>query len=149
MLTISCKALGRRRSLMDDFAVPPPPGLAEDGEGGGPPSLRTLISHVVGHEVDAFRQRQDRRRLDQLLSAVQIEADLERSGKATPGAADERVQKQQVNAEEAVAAALQAFEDGVYLVAIDGQQQRDLDAAVYLKPDSKLVFIRLTFLAGA
>jgi hypothetical protein len=37
----------------------------------------------------------------------------------------------------------------VYLVILDGREQKDLDAPVYLADDSQIVFLRLTFLAGA
>lgn len=49
----------------------------------------------------------------------------------------------------AIAAALAGFEDGLYLVVLDGREQRDLDARVVLTQQSRLVFLRLTFLAGA
>ena len=55
---------------------------------------------------------------------------------------------QEVDEEQAVAAALQAFEDGIYLVAVDGRELRDLDQAVYLTQDSRVTFIRLALLAG-
>ena len=42
-----------------------------------------------------------------------------------------------------------AFEDGLYLTIIDGVERRSLDEPVRLTEDSQLVFIRLTFLAGA
>ena len=58
------------------------------------------------------------------------------------------VPPQEVDEEQAVAAALTAFEDGMYLVVLDDQEQRDLDAQVYLQPDSRLTFVRLTLLAG-
>ena len=48
-----------------------------------------------------------------------------------------------------MAAALQGFEDGLYLVVLDGVEQRELDRQVYLTAESRLVFLRLTFLAGA
>ena len=54
-----------------------------------------------------------------------------------------------VDPEQAVATALQGFEDGLYLVMIDGVEQRDLNASVFVTDASQLVFIRLTFLAGA
>ena len=49
----------------------------------------------------------------------------------------------------AIATALEAFVDGLYLVVIDDVGYTDLDAIVSLKPDSRVTFIRLTFLAGA
>ena len=55
---------------------------------------------------------------------------------------------QAVDAEAAVANAWQAFEDGIYLVLIDGDEQKDLDRQVYLTEDSELTFIRLVMLAG-
>jgi hypothetical protein len=48
----------------------------------------------------------------------------------------------------AVATALQAFEDGIFLVVIDEQEQRTLDQEVFVQPDSRLTFIRLSMLAG-
>jgi hypothetical protein len=55
---------------------------------------------------------------------------------------------QVAEAEEAIDAALQAFEDGSYLVLIDENEQRSLDTQVFLKPDSRVTFLRLTMLAG-
>jgi hypothetical protein len=55
---------------------------------------------------------------------------------------------QKVDADEAVATALEAFEDGLYLVVVDGQELRNLDAQVFLQPDSRVAFVRLTLLAG-
>lgn len=56
---------------------------------------------------------------------------------------------QPVDDESAVATALQAFEDGIYLVILDGEEQRELDREVHVQPDSQLVFVRLVLLAGA
>ena len=56
---------------------------------------------------------------------------------------------QPVDADSAVTTALQAFEDGIYLVILDEKEQRDLDREVHLRPDSHLVFVRLVMLAGA
>ena len=44
--------------------------------------------------------------------------------------------------------ALQAFEDGLYLVVIDDVEYRDLEKQVFLKDDSRITFIRLTMLTG-
>ena len=46
-------------------------------------------------------------------------------------------------------AVLTAFEDGLYLVLLDDKEQRNLDATVHLTDDSRVAFLRLTFLAGA
>ncbi|THF88972.1 hypothetical protein E7T09_01080 [Deinococcus sp. KSM4-11] len=53
-----------------------------------------------------------------------------------------------VNADDATRTALTAFGDGLYYVFIDDRQVSDLDAPVALRPDSTLLIVRLTALAG-
>ena len=145
MITIRGKALGHRKPLFEDFSVPPPRDI---GDGDGPLTLRALITHIVISEVEAFRKRQDARRLDRVLSPREIEHG-EQKGKISPEARDPRHQHPEVEVDSAIATALEAFEDGLYLVVIDEREYTDLDAFVNLKPDSRVTFIRLTFLAGA
>lgn len=140
MLTVSGKTIGRKKPLFDDFSVPPP----EDSHDGGS-TLRDLIKSIVQHEVAAFQQRQTDHQLIRALTAREIDAGVE-AGKIDAGGSE--VEPQQVDEADAVATALQAFEDGMYLVVIDGQEQRALDRPVYLQPDSRLTFVRLTLLAG-
>jgi hypothetical protein len=141
MITISGKALGRKKPLFADWSIPLPPGLDKSG---GRLTLRDLIAHVVRGEVEAFRERHQKRQLLRALTAGDIEKGAAR-GKVDMGGRD---LKQPVDEEEAVAVALQAFEDGLYLVIVDGEEQRDLDREVYLRPDSRLTFVRLVMLAG-
>jgi hypothetical protein len=140
MLLISGKALGRKKPLFADFSIPFPPELGD----GGAVSLRDLIERVVRHEVEAFKQRQEDRKLVHALTARQIDEGASR-GKIDMGGRD---LKQQVDAEEAVGTALEAFEDGLYLVVVDGVEQKNLDHQVFLNPDSRIAFVRLVMLAG-
>lgn len=142
MLTLSARALGRRKPLVPDWQVPWPP--EEDG-GGEPLTLRELITKIVLEEVEAFQKRQEQRKLVRILTEREIEAGLEK-GRVDSGGRDLH---QNVNPEEAVATALQAFEDGIYLVVLDGEEQRDLDREVHVHPESQLTFVRLVMLAGA
>jgi hypothetical protein len=145
MLTIMGKGLGRRRPLFADFSIPPPDDLGD----GGPLTLRDLITHVVCREVVAFEKRQEARRLDRVLTRTQIEQGQER-GKISPEGRDPKHQPpSKVDMESAVATALEAFVDGLYLVIIDDVEYRELDAIVRIDPDSRVTFLRLTFLAGA
>ena len=139
-LLVSTRVLGRRKPLLGDFSVPPPPG-----SGGDDLRLRDVIEHVVRHEAREFKRRQVTRRLDRVLSESQI-AEAAVRGKVDPSAKDF---EQNVDVEVAVDTALRAFEDGLYLVIIDEVQRRSLDEPVRLVEDSRLAFIRLTFLAGA
>lgn len=140
-LLVSSKVFGKRKPLLDDFSVPPP---ELPGDGGDDYRLRDLIDHIVRHKVAQFKKRQSERRFDRVLSPSQIEADAAK-GKVDPAAED---YDQELDVEEAIAVALQGFEDGLYLVILDEVERRSLDEIVFVQPDSRLVFIRLTFLAG-
>ena len=140
-LSVSTRQLGKRKPLLDDFSVPPP--TLEPG--GDNIRLRDLIEHVVRHEVRAFKRRQDSRRFDRILSDTQI-AQGAQAGKVDPASKE---YAQEVDVESAIGSALQAFEDGMYLVIIDEIERRSLDEQVRLSDESRLAFIRLTFLAGA
>ena len=120
----------------------PPEWSPERGE---PLTLREVITRIVLQEVESFRQRQQQRRLVRILTEQQIEEGLAK-GRVEAGGSN---LDQRVDPEIAVATALQAFEDGIYLVILDGEEQRDLDREVNVHAGSHLVFVRLTLLAGA
>jgi hypothetical protein len=143
MLTIRGKALGKKKPLFEDFSIPLPPQLGNEGDG-SETTLRDLISHVVRGEVEAFKNRQEERKLIKALSANEIEKGATR-GKIDMGGRD---LDQKVDVDEAIGVALQAFEDGLYLVIVDGEEKRSLDAQVFLQPDSTVAFVRLVMLAG-
>jgi glycine/D-amino acid oxidase-like deaminating enzyme len=140
MLTIAAKALGRKKPLFEDYSVPPPAALAA----GQPVTLRDLIGHVVRAEVAAFQQRQAERRLLKALTAKQI-ADALETGKVQAGGSE---LDQHVDPEQAVATALEACTDGLFLVVVDETEVTDLDSVVPLTESSRLTFIRFTMLAG-
>ena len=139
-VTVGVKALGRRKPLLADWSVDLPP----DVRAGEPLTLRDVITRIVAAEVEAFRTRQRENQFVRVLTARQIAEGVAR-GKVDSGG---RPFAQEVDAEQAIGAALQAFEDGLYLVVLDGVEQRDLDAQVYLHPESRLTFVRLVMLAG-
>lgn len=140
MLTVSAKALGRKKPLFAAFSVQPPDAVAA----GRPVTLRDLLGHVVRAEVTAFRQRQADRRLLKALTARQID-DALAAGKVQAGGSD---LDQHVDPEQAVATALEAFADGLFLVAVDDTEVKGLDSVVPLTASSRLTFIRFTMLAG-
>jgi hypothetical protein len=142
VLTIEARAVGKRRALIPNWQIPLPPEMTDRSE---PLTLRSLISRIVRAEVGAFRERQAERRLVRVLSEPLI-AEGASHGKVDPGG---RRIDQPVDAEVAVGAALQAFEDQLYLVLIDGREHRDLDEQVFPGPDSTITFLRLVMLSGA
>lgn len=142
MLTITGKALGSRKPLFADWSVPFPPDLREGGDN---LTLRDLIARVVRAEVQKFNARQIENQTFRALTEKQIQTAAAK-GKVDMGGRDHPPQK--VDPEEAVGVAHVAFEDGLYLVVLDEVEQRELDREVFLKPDSRVTFIRLTLLAG-
>lgn len=141
MVVVSGKTLGRKKPLFSDFSVPLPP----EASAGGGITLRDIIERIVRDEVKAFRLRQRDRQFLRALSSQQIE-DGAVAGKIISG--ESEVAPQDVDEDAAVGTALQAFEDGIYLVAIDGSDKRQLDEQVFLRDDSRITFVRLTLLAG-
>lgn len=107
-------------------------------------TLRSLLTHIVHAEVEAFRSRQSQRRLLNILSPEQIQLGLAQ-GKIESGGSE---LDQAVEVEEAVEAALEAFTDGFYYVFLDEQQIEDLEAKVVLNQQSELLFLRLVPLVG-
>ncbi len=53
-ITISTKRIGHRKRILDDWSIPFPPDLDEDGGG---LTLRELITQVVIEQVRLFRER--------------------------------------------------------------------------------------------
>lgn len=141
MPVISGRALGQKRPLFADWSIPVPPRSRDEGG----LTLRRLIERIVVEQVAAFQQRQADNQVLRTLTSRQIDAAAER-GKITMGQSDVGVQD--VDEEAAIGAALQAFEDGLYLVVIDDVEQKQLDGEVHLTDESRITFLRLTLLAG-
>lgn len=143
MVVVEARILGKKRPLIPEWSVPvPTEPLSKDGDG---LTLRELIEKVVRVEVAAFEKRQEARKFVRALSEREVERGR-LAGKIDPGGTD---LQQSVDVEQAIGAALQGFEDGLYLVILDGHEQKTLDQQVYLTETSRMVFLRLTFLAGA
>lgn len=139
--TVEGRVVGQKRPLFADWHIELPPINKNQGDY---LKLRDLITSIVVKEVDAFKTRQGERKLARIMSKQDIEKDA-LQGKVDPGEHD---LQQIVDTDESVAVALQAFEDGLYFVFVDEVQQSKLDDEVFLKINSKVVFLRLTALSG-
>ena len=140
-ILVDGKVFGQKRPLFTDWHIELPPVNENNGDR---LKLRDLIRSIVDKEVDGFRNRQEDRRLARVMSRREITQGVEH-GKVDPGEHD---LEQFVDKEESVAVALQAFEDGLYFVFIDEVQQTNLNSEIFLKTNSKVVFLRLTALVG-
>ena len=141
-MIISAKQLGRKKASIEDWDYHPPEDVLDPGDGGL--TLRELLTRITQDEVVAYNQRQKKQQLTRVLTHREI-ADQSRKGKISTGGLEEILP---ADADEAVAETLQAFEDGLYLVFLDEVEQSNLDAQVYVSPESTLVFVKLTFLTG-
>jgi hypothetical protein len=143
-MIVETRILGRKTRPLDGWSVPALPETGGGGDGGV--TLRDLITRIVRAEVKAFGERERARRFIRVLAEREIAEGAAR-GRIDPGGRPAAAES--IDEDAAVAAALQGFEDGLYLVVLDGVEQRDLDAQVYPTNESRMIFLRLTFLAGA
>ena len=109
-----------------------------------PVPLRELIADLVRTEVRDYNVREHRQRLIRVLTPDEIErgaaaGKIDSGGRETTGPA---------RADDAVATALQAFEDGLYFVFVDDVQVEDLEATVAVREDTRGRCVRLVALAG-
>jgi hypothetical protein len=140
-ITVEAKVLGQRKPLFTDWALALPPGWENAMEC---ILLRDLIARIVHQEVTTFRERQAQQRLFHALTSFEIGVSAAR-GKVAMGGRD---LDQDPDPQVAIGTALQAFEDGLYFVFVDGEQQTALDDQVQLRRDTRVTFVRLVALAG-
>lgn len=147
-LTIEAQVLGQRRPAMPAWEMTLTPVTEREGGLTFGLTLRDLLALVVKQEVEAFAQRQEQRRLARVLLPDEIARGAARGKVAMGGDVEGRDAAQPVDADEAVATALQAFVDGFYFVFLDGRQLRQLDEVVAPREGDHLRFVRLMPLAG-
>ena len=140
-LTIEAKVLGQRHPEISGWQLELPSDAAPDAT----LTLRQLLALIVTREVDAFHQRQAERRLMRVLSPAEI---AEGAARGKIEASGQETAPQAVPVAEAIATAIQAFEDHLYYVLLDGQRLNDLDVPVPLREASHLTFVRLVALVG-
>ena len=104
--------------------------------------VRHLIEKLARESVRDFELRQKEAKFA-FLTTERLQTSVE---KGKIGRAYEEIQE--VDVEDAVGNALQAFEDKLFLLFVDRSEKRDLDDIVVLKPETKIVLIKLTALAG-
>lgn len=110
----------------------------------GETTLRELLGLLVRQELDAYERRLIVTNLLQILTP----ADL--AGGASKGAygRERRAVSKAPSFDDALARAVEAFEDGLYFVFLTGQQVEELDALIAITEDSVLRLIRLVALSG-
>ncbi|MBK7644851.1 MAG: hypothetical protein IPJ19_17720 [Planctomycetes bacterium] len=143
MLAIQGRALNKKEPLFPEFTIQLPPEVERGASG---ITLRALLADIVRNEVEAFDKRQSERRFLRTLTERQIQAAAQK-GRITMG--ESEVPRVAVDTDVSIATACQAFEDGLFLVFLDEVEHKQLDAQVFPKPDSCLMFVRLSLLVGS
>lgn len=113
-----------------------------DSSGGDVCRVRHLIAKLVFESVRDFHLREKEGAFG-VLTQEKIAEGLAKGRLGRP-----REEAQTADLDQATGQALQAFEDGIYLLFVDGEQKRSLEEPVYLQPDTKITLIRLTALSG-
>lgn len=132
-LTVRLKRLGKKRFRNLPYRL-----------GGEVGNLRELITACVQKEVGRFNAEREEPEVLPFLGPEAIGKQI-RDGKVSFG---EVANPQPADADKATEVALQAWEDGMYVVFLDDDELRSLDASFSLAEGSTVTFIRLTFLTG-
>ncbi|MFB9993649.1 hypothetical protein ACFFLM_16930 [Deinococcus oregonensis] len=107
-------------------------------------TLRDLLERLVRAEVDGYNGRQASAGVLRVLTERELDAGAA-AGKVSVGPQESA---RLAEPDEAVKVALLAYNDGMYFVFVDDVQIMALDEPLSLRPDSTLMLLRLTPLAG-
>jgi hypothetical protein len=108
-------------------------------------TARDLLCAIVEEQREAFRLRKQEAQLLQVLSADRI-AEAADTGRIISGGQDHDARLPALP--DAIAAAVQAFEDGFYFMFVNDVQIETLDHPVDAQGNIDVLFIRLTPLVG-
>ncbi len=134
-IQVTVKSPSRRRSSLIQQTI------ALDGE---PTTLQQLLTMLVRSSVHAFAERQRTGSILPYLTEQEVQQSAH-TGKIGFGhVEDTRTPDEQ----QAIAAALLAFQDGLYRVFLRDEQLTQLTQPLALQENDTLVLIRLTMLAG-
>ena len=137
-IIIQARQAGRKRALFEKREIE----IADTGEN---PSLKDLIKSVVRQQVEEFNAKPLEKNLVSFLSKNEIEQQ-NRNGKVGFGSI---YNENKVELAAAQAAALLAFEDGLFSVFAGDDEIKTLQDKIDITGSTVFTFIRLTFLAGS
>jgi hypothetical protein len=137
-IKISVKMLGKKRPILENLQIQLPDDFNDSS------NLLKLVEIIVRQQVANFNQNREADNLLHYLDSSQMQA-MKKRGKISFG---EVYNTKTADVEKAVQYALQAFEDGLYFVFIEDEKIEKLGDKVDLKPNAKILFLRLVALTG-
>ncbi|KKB46865.1 hypothetical protein HMPREF1212_04361 [Parabacteroides sp. HGS0025] len=132
---VNVKQLGKRRNAVEDKEV-----LLDAVPG----TVAELIVAIVIRQVEEYNERLEQNDLLKYLTDEEIK-DRATTGKVS---FEFNYNGLPADTEKAVRNALQSFEDGIFRVFLNEEELESSDQIIDLKEEDKLIFIRLTMLAG-
>lgn len=135
---ISIKKLGKRQPIIEKQTFVLTDTFLKT------PTLQNFIQLVVEKEVSTFNEKITTKSILPYLDEATL-SKMANHGKVDFG---EVYNTKPAIIAEAVQTALQAFEDGLFMVLIDGGNCRDLKQKLQFREQSEVVFLRLVALAG-
>ena len=137
-LQIKVKQPGRKHPLLDKKIITVE-GLNSQT------NLQTLIEAIVHQQVVEYNSKSPEKNILPFLSQSQIE-EQGVAGKVSFGSI---YNENKADVEQAKKNALQAYEDGIFVVFVNDEEIKQLNSIITLPANSVIIFIRLTFLAGS
>jgi hypothetical protein len=135
-LTMTVKQLGRKKALTSrNYSL---------GNFSSQPTLQELIERIVTLELNAFRERQADNQFLRVLTENQL-LEASETGKISLGGQEFT---QEINTDDAIQTAIQAFQDGLYYVFHGETQIEYLNDVVNLELHQDIMFLRLVALVG-
>lgn len=114
-------------------------------------TIRELIAHAVEEQIHELQiqQKLDTQAVQHILNRQYLtNAEIQAQAKHGAVKMPEPLEVQTIDISRQIRKATEAFEKGVYVIVIDGEQAEALDQTVMLRPTSKITFLRLTPLVG-
>lgn len=135
---ISIKKLGKRQPIIEKQVFLLTQTFLET------PTLQNFIQLVVEKEVTTYNKTVTNQSLLPYLGKTTL-SKMAQHGKVDFSAV---YNTKSAIKTEAVSTALQAFEDGLFMVLIDGGNCRNLKQKIQFRENSEVVFLRLVALSG-
>jgi len=135
-ITVRAKLPGRRRPAVEALVFKPDVAPRTCGD---------LLTAIVRQQVDAFSGRREQDGLLRVLTGAEIE-ERQSAGRIVVG--DQERDERVADPDQAVAAAITAFGDGLFYFFVNDVQVERLDQVVDAAGVRDVLFVRLTPLAG-
>lgn len=110
-----------------------------------PTTLRDFISAIVRKNVKEYNEKAGKENILGFLTQEDIENNAGQTGKVGFG---QLYSDKKANVEKSIENAILCFTDGIYKVFINEQEIEDLNSNINITPETSVIFIKLTMLAG-